>query len=47
MLTLKIQKMLKGRQKKSKVTERDHLKGRVTFKYGWDDTGGNRRKLVS
>lgn len=31
MLILKKQKMLKGRQQKAKVTERDHLKGRVSF----------------
>ena len=45
---LQIQKMLKGEQKqKSEITEKDHLKRRVTFRCGWDDIGGNRMKLVS
>lgn len=48
MLMLQIQKMLKGEQKqKSEITEKDHLKRRVTFRCGWDDIGGNRMKLVS
>ena len=36
-----------NRKKKSEITEKDHLKRRVTFTCGWDDIGGNRMKLVS
>lgn len=36
-----------NRKKKSEITEKDHLKRRVTFRCGWDDIGGNRMKLVS
>ena len=37
----------RAEKKKPEITEKDHLKRRVTFRCGRDDIGGNRMKLVS